>query len=215
MPAFAGTLACCVVVLVILTGAARGLAVPPTLSADHQRRVDTGEIVVLDALPPEASSSAQGGTAVALVCAPPSVVWDIVVDWRNHPSMYPRVTRAEGTQMDPRRLRVRYTLSIGPFSFDVDMDKYPDPAQRRVTWHLAEDRPSTFFAESSGYWQVDEAGSDSRVTYAVGTRTLVPAFLTRGSQRDSLVSTVQAVRKLAQKAGGRGQDPRPACIIGP
>jgi hypothetical protein len=214
MPALAGTLASCVVVLVILTGAMPGSAASPTLSADQQRRLEAGEIVLLEALPPGASTSAQGGTAVALVCAPPSVVWDIVVDWRNHPSMYPRVTHAEGTQADPRRLRVRYTLSIGPFSFEVDMDKYPDPAQRRVTWHLAEDRPSTFFSESSGYWQVDAAGTDSRVTYAVATRTLVPAFLTRGSQRDSLVSTVRAVRKLAQQKG-TGHDTRPACAVEP
>jgi hypothetical protein len=192
-------LGCGVVVLVLLACAASAAAESPTLSADQQRRLDAGEIVLLDVRPPGASESAQGGTAVALVCAPTAVVWDILVDWRNHPLLYPRVTRAEVTQTDPPRVRVRYTLAIGPFSFDVDMDKYPDAARRRVTWRLAEDRPSTFFAESSGYWQVDEAGACSRVTYAVATRTLLPAFVTRGAQRDSLVSTVEALREQARK----------------
>jgi hypothetical protein len=187
-----------VVLLVVLTGGTSAWAASPTLSADQQRRLDAGEVVLLDVLPPGASESAQGGTAVALVCAPPAAVWDVLVDWRNHPALYPRVTRAEVTQTDPPRVRVRYTLAIGPFSFDVYMDKYPDAARRRVTWRLAEDRPSTFFAESSGYWQVDEAGAESLVTYAVATRTLVPAFLTRGAQRDSLVSTVQALRTLTR-----------------
>ena len=52
---------------------------------------------------------------------------------------------------------------------------------------------------------MDEAGADSLVTYAQATRTLVPAFLSRGAQRDSLVATVHALRKRAQK------EVRPPC----
>jgi hypothetical protein len=202
----------CAVVLVVLAGVASAFAESPILSGDQQRRLDAGEVVLLDVRPPGASESAQGGTAVAFVCAPASAVWDIVVDWRNHPALYPYVTRAEATQTDPSRVRVRYTLAVGPLSFDVFMDKYPDAMRRRVTWRLAEDQPSTFFAESSGYWHVDEAGAESRVTYAVASRTMAPAFLTRGSQRDSLVSTVQALRRLAQKV--TGNDARTPCASG-
>jgi Polyketide cyclase / dehydrase and lipid transport len=187
-------------VLLYLTHGTGAWATPLTLSADQQRRLDAGEIVLLDALPPGASESAQGGTVVAVVCAPTAVVWAILVDWRNHPSIYPHVARAEVTHADSSRVRVRYTLAIGPFSFDAHIDKYPDAARRRVEWRLAEDQPSRFFAESSGYWQVDELGAESLVTYAVATRTLVPAFLTRGSQRHSLVSTVEAVRKRATQS---------------
>jgi hypothetical protein len=187
-------------VLVFLAHATGAWAAPPTLSPDQQQRLDAGEIVLLDARPPGASESAQGGTAVAVVCAPTAVVWQILVDWRNHPTIYPRITRAEVTHADASRVRVRYTVAIGPFSFDVYMDKFPDAARRRVEWRLAEDQPSRFFAESSGYWQVDEAGAVSVVTYAMASRTLLPAFLTRGSHRDSLVSTVEAVRKRATRS---------------
>jgi hypothetical protein len=185
--------------LLFLSHGTGAWATPPTLSAVQRQRLEAGEVVVLDALPPGASESAQGGTAVGLVCAPTAVVWGILVDWRNHPAIYPRITRAEVTHADAVRVRVRYTLVIGPFSFDVPMDKYPDPARRRVEWRLAEGQPNRFFAESSGYWQVDDVGAESVVTYAVATRTLVPAFLTRGSHRESLVSTVEAVRTQATK----------------
>jgi hypothetical protein len=176
-------------------------AASPVLSPEQQRRVDAGEIVVLEALPPGASASAQGGTAVALVCAAPATVWGIVVDWPGHTDLYPRIKTSEVIHQDASRVRVHYTIGLGPFSFDAYMDKFPDPARRRSTWRLAEDRPSTLFSESSGYWQVEDASGRSQVTYAQATRTIVPAFLTRGSQRDSLTSTVQSLRRRAQ-----GQD---------
>ena len=172
-------------------------ATPPPLSADQRQRLDAGEIVLLDALPPAASASAPGGTAVALVCAPPETVWAILVDWPNHPALYPRVTGAEVTQADASRVRVRYTLAIGPLSFEMHLDTHPDAARRRLEWRLAEDQPSRLFSENSGYWQVDELGAGSVVTHAVGTGMRVRAPFTRGSHRDSLVSTIEALRKRA------------------
>ena len=202
IPVIAGLL------LLIHTGAA--WASPP-LSPDQQHRVDAGEVVVLDTLPQGASESAQGGTAVAFVCAPPAAVWSILVNWPNHHTVYPRVTRAEVVRTDGTRVRVRYTVAIGPFSLDLYMDKQPDPASHRVTWRLAEDRPSRFFAENSGYWQVDPAGAGSLVTYSVGTRTSLPAFLTRGAQRDSLVTAVENVRRQARE-GREGPAARSSCV---
>jgi hypothetical protein len=211
----------CAVAVLVMHGTS-GPAAAAALSPEQRQHLDAGEVVVLDQLPPGASGSAQGGTAVAIVCAPPARVWDILVDWPNHPALYPRVTHAEVTQTEGARVRVRYTLAIGPLSFDVHMDKHPDPARRRVTWQLAKDQPSRFFTESSGYWQVDEAGADSLVTHAVATRTLLPAFLTRGSQRDSLVATVERLRTQARKASvagpdgaGSGSATRPPCSSSP
>ena len=188
----------CIVAVLLLSAASAASTDTPSLSADEQRRVEAGDIVVLDVLPPGASASAQGGTAVALVCASPAAVWDILVDWEGQTRLYPRVTAVEVVQREASHVRVRYSIGIGPFSFKAFLDKYPDAVHRRSTWHLAEDEPSTLFSESSGYWQVDEASAGSRVTHGVATRTIVPAFMTRGSQRQSLVTTVQNLRKRAQ-----------------
>jgi hypothetical protein len=43
---------------------------------------------------------------------------------------------------------------------------------------------------------IDEAAGRTVVTYAVAVRTLLPAFATRGAERDSLVRTITAMRKL-------------------
>ena len=167
-----------VVALALLGWATSAWPAPPKLSLDQQRRLAAGEVVVLDALPPGASESAEGGTAVAFTPAAPEAVWAVLVDWRNHPMIYPRVVHAEVTQADAGR--------------------------GRVEWRLAEDRPSRLFRESSGYWQVDAAPGGSIVTYAVATRTGVPAFFTRGAQRDSLVTTIDAVRRRAGDSTRKG-----------
>ena len=193
---------CCIVAVLLLSAATSASTYTPVLSGDEQRRVDAGAIVVLDVLPPGASASAQGGTAVALVCASPADVWAIVADWPGHTRLYPRITAAEVVSSDVSRVRVHYTVGIGPFSFQAFIDKFPDPEHRRSTWHLAEDESNTLFSESIGYWQIDAAGAGSQVTHGVGTRTIVPAFLTRGSQRQSLITTVQNLRMRAQGNDG-------------
>jgi ribosome-associated toxin RatA of RatAB toxin-antitoxin module len=164
------------------------------------RRLAAGEVIVTDTLPPGASTTARGGTAVALLRASPEQVWRVIVDYRSHPRYYPRVTAADVVENDPRRVIVRYRVAIGPISFGFYMEKYPDPLRRRVEWHLAEGRPHGLFRENSGYWQVDAANAErgSLVTYAVAVRTMLPAFVTGGAEAASLVETVTALRRLVE-----------------
>ena len=82
------------------------------------------------------------------------------------------------------------------------MNKYPDPIRRRIEWQLADGRANRLFRENTGYWQLDDAAGGSLVTYAIAVRTILPGFLTRGSERDSLADTVRALRKLAEEGGG-------------
>ena len=168
------------------------------LSVDQQRRVAAGEVVVLDTMPPGATNSAGGGTAVALVRAAPERVWTVLVDYRGHPRYYPRVVSAEVVEADAQHALVRYEVGIGPFSFGFHMIKYPDAVRRRIEWHLDPNRPNNFFRENSGYWQVDPAEGGSLVTYAIAVRTLVPGFFTRGAERQSLVDTIKKLRKLLE-----------------
>jgi ribosome-associated toxin RatA of RatAB toxin-antitoxin module len=163
--------------------------------ADRQDRLAAGEVVVLDTLPPGASPSAGGGTALGVVRASPQSVWAVLVDYRGHPRYYPWVTSAEPVEVDAHRALVRYEVGIGPFSFEFHMMKYPDPARRRVDWHLDPDHPNNFFRENRGYWQVDPAeGGGSLVTYA----TILPGFVTSGAERRSLVDTINKLRKLVE-----------------
>jgi len=168
------------------------------LSPDQQRRVAAGEVVVLDALPPGATESAGGGTAVALVRAAPERVWSVLVDYPGHPRYYPRVTSAEVVEADAQHALVRYTIGVGPFSFGFHMLKYPDQVRRRIEWHLDANHTNSVFRENSGYWQLDPAKGGSRVTYAIAVRTIVPGFFTAGAERASLADTIKKLRKLVE-----------------
>lgn len=191
--------------LIALAGAllvAASAAPSAGISEDVRRRLATGEIVVTDALPPGASKTARGGTAIAILRAPPAEVWRVIVDYRGHPRYYPRVTATDVVESDERHVIVRYRVNVGLFSFTFFMDKYPEPRRRRVHWHLAEGRAHGLFRENSGYWQVDESDvvGASVVTYAIAVRTMLPAFVTGGAERDSLAETVTALRKLVEPA---------------
>jgi ribosome-associated toxin RatA of RatAB toxin-antitoxin module len=172
------------------------------LSADQQQRVAAGEVVVLDTLPPGASKTAGGGTAVALVRAEPDRVWSVLIDYRGHPRYYPRVVSAEVVEADAQHALVRYEVGVGPFSFGFYMMKYPDPVRRRIEWHLDANHPNNFFRENTGYWQVDPAEGGSLVTYAIAVRTILPGFFTRGAERESLVDTIKKLRKVVEDDKG-------------
>jgi len=173
-------------------------ALPP-LTEDQRHRLAARDVIVLDTLPPAAGKSAQGGTALAIVRASPEDVWRVLTDYRGHPRFYPRVTAVDVLQADERHALVRYQVGIGPFSFAFYMDKYPDPQRRRIEWKLAEGRANSLFRENAGYWQIEEADGATVVTYAIAVRTLVPGFLTMGSERDSLAGTVTAMRNVVEK----------------
>ena len=127
--------------LAVLAGGLVTVASPASLrelSEDQRRRLAAGEVIVRDTLPPGASESARGGTALALVRASPEQVWSVLVDYPGHSRYYPRVVAAEVVGGDERRVLVRYQVGIGPFAFAFHMDKFPDPRRRRIDWHLAD-----------------------------------------------------------------------------
>ncbi len=172
------------------------------LSADQLSQLRHGKIVLLDLLPPGGpEGGGQGGTAMALVHAPPEAVWKVLVNYAGHAGLYPRVVQAKVLESDTSHALVRYEVGVGPFSFEFHVDNYADPTRHRIEWHLDHARPNDLFRESWGYWQVEAHGGGSLITYAMAARTVLPAFLTRGAERDGLVATVKAVRDRAQEQG--------------
>ncbi len=169
------------------------------LSDAERRRLEDGEVVVLEILPPGRDGRmAQGGTALSLVNAPPETVWQLLTDYPGHVGLYPRVTTAEVLESDASHAMVRYVVGVGLFSFGFHVDNYPDPVRRRLAWRLAPGRSNGLFRENWGYWQVEPHGDGTMLTYAIAARTVLPAFLTRGAERDGLVDTIKAVRARAE-----------------
>jgi hypothetical protein len=189
------TLLCAILIVATATPAAKAL----DLSQDQQRRLEGGEVVVVDVLPPGGGTAGQGGTALALTQASPEAVWRVLVDYPRHSGLYPRVVDAEVLESGADHSLVRYVLGIGPFSFGFHVDNYPHASRRRLDWRLAPDRRNELFRDSWGYWQIEPGPRGVVVTYAMAARTVLPAFLTRGAERDGLVETLRAVRTRAEQ----------------
>lgn len=186
------------VALVIVAGSA-AQANPVGLSPNQLWRLEHGEIVVLDVVPPGGGMRpGQGGTAVTFVNASPKKVWRVLVDYPRHSGLYPRVTSAEVLEADRGHTLVRYVVGVGPLSFGFHVNNYPDEAHGRLVWQLDRERRNSLFHDTWGYWQVEPHGAGVMLTYAMAARTTLPAFLTRGAERDGLVETVKAVRERAE-----------------
>jgi hypothetical protein len=189
-----------IVVLLVLLVAAPALALgTPDLSADQRRRLQQREIVFLDVLPPgDGTPVAQGGTAMAFVRAEQQTVWRVLVDYPRHSGLYPRVVEATLVQSVGQHAVVRYVIGIGPFSFGFHVDHHADPDRGDLVWRLARDRRNDLFRDSWGYWHIEPVTGGVVLTYAMAARTVLPAFLTRGAERDGLVETLRAVRDRAE-----------------
>jgi ribosome-associated toxin RatA of RatAB toxin-antitoxin module len=189
-----------------------GAPAPPALalSPADRARVESGEIVLLGVLPPGADArGSQGGTAVALVHAAPETVWRVLVDYPAHSGLFPRVVNAQVLETGEHRTLVHYVVGVGPFSFGFHVNNYPDDGHRRLDWRLAEDRRNDLFRANVGYWQIDPDAHGVLLTYAMAARTVLPAFLTRGAERDGLVDTLKAVRARAEQASADAPSPAP------
>lgn len=170
------------------------------LSPEQLARLDRGEIVVLDDLPPGGDPRAvHGGTGLALVHASPAAVWRVLVDYPRHRGLYPRVVDAEVVEAGAAYALVRYVVGVGPFSFGFHVTNYVDPQRGRIEWRLARERPNDLFRDNWGYWQIERRGAHVLLTYAMAARTVLPAFLTRQAERDGLVATLKAVRDRAEQ----------------
>jgi hypothetical protein len=176
----------------------------PVLPPDARMRLARGEIIFLDVLPPGGPGQPdQGGTAMAVVHASSATVWRVLVGYPAHRGLYPRVVDVEVLESEPGRTLVRYVLGIGPFTFGFHIDTFPDATRQRIDWRLAPGRANGLFRASWGYWELEPRDGGVVVTYAMAARTVLPGFLTRGSEREGLVRTLEAVRARAEQEQGR------------
>lgn len=186
--------------IALLTTAAPALGRSAALTSEQRRQLELGDVVVLDLLPPGGGlEGSRGGTAMALVRASRETVWQVLVDYRHHRGIYPRVVDVQILEDDLTRSLVRYVIGIGPLSFGFHVNNYPDQSHHRLSWRLAHDRRNDLFRDSWGYWQIDPDAHGVVLTYAMAARTVLPSFMTRGAERDGLTETLRAVRERAEQ----------------
>ena len=94
---------------------------------------------------------------------------------------------------------VGYRVTVGLFSFRFFIKNYADAFTHTLRWELDQSRENDLFRDHWGYWKIDPWGEGTLVTYAMGGRTTLPAFLTRGAGREGAMLTVQALKERVER----------------
>ncbi len=190
--------------LIVLLTPFWALAGPPALTPSDLARLGRGEIVFKADLPfADGAPSGNGGTAVALLEADVETVWRILTDFGHYAGLFPRLRESEVINQEGARARVRFHVAVGLFNFRFTVAQDVSWGERRIQWRLDRSQTNDLFHDTWGYWQLDlAAGGQVLVTYAMGSQTVLPAFLTRGSEQDSVVKTMSALKARAERTRG-------------
>jgi len=196
----------------ILVGPAEAPAETPGLSPGDLSRLSRGEILYREQLPTaEDAPAGNGGTAVAVLKADPEEVWRILMDFDHYAGLFPRLKGSEVVHRNGERALVRFHVAVGFFNFRFFVAHMVSQEGRELRWRLDRSRENDLFRDTWGYWRLDPL-PDGRVlvTYAMGSQTVLPAFMTRGSEQESVVKTVAALKaRVEQSRGVRHAESRP------
>lgn len=152
-----------------------------------------------------ATGAALGGTARAVVHADADTVWRTLMDFPAHAGLFPTVKASEVIEHGAERTLVRYLVAVGPFAFRFFVNNYADPASRVLRWELDRSRKNDLFRHHWGYWKVEPWHEGVLVTYAMGSRTKLPAFLTRAAGEEGTVLAVKALKERVERDAGGGK----------
>lgn len=180
-----------VILLPLSSPAGAGLS----LSSHDERLLRQGRILFKPAVPAGGTlSSAMGGTALALLDADTETVWRTLVDFPGHAQLFPRVKESQVMERRVDRTLVRYLVAVGPFSFRFFINNYADPAAHVLRWELDRGQENGLFQDHWGYWKVEPWHEGVLVIYAMGGRTTLPVFLTRGAGQEGTILTLKALK---------------------
>ncbi len=176
------------------------LAASSTVLSDNDATLlRRGAIVFSADLPPGPNKDeGMGGTASALLQADTEAVWQTLLDFPGHAGLFPRVKESAVIAHQDNQTLVSYRVAVGLFSFRFFIRNYADPVTHTLRWELDQSRPNDLFRDHWGYWKVHPRGEGTLVTYAMGGRTALPAFLTRGAGREGTVLTMKALKERVE-----------------
>ena len=170
------------------------------LSSIDQQLLREGQILFNTDIPAGGiTQGAEGGTARALLRADTETVWRALVDFPGHAGLFPRVKESAIIEHIADRTLVGYLVSVGPLAFRFFVNNYADSSAHVLRWELARGRNNDLFRDHWGYWKVEPWGRGVLVTYAMGGRTTLPTFLTRGSGRQGALLTVKALKDRVER----------------
>ena len=168
----------------------------PALTQTDLARLDRGEIVFKGEIPQaDGASSGNGGTAHVLIHSDAEAVWRILTDFGHYAGLFPNLSESEVMDQHGAHALIRFRVPVGPFNFGFSVAHVMSWHERMIRWRLDRSQKNDLFRDTWGYWRLDPVpGGRVLVTYAMGSQTVLPAFLTRGAEQESVVKTVAALK---------------------
>jgi len=186
--------------LVLLLPSPPPAASSPALSDSEVKLLRRGAIVFNADLPPGPNTDGgMGGTASAFLQADTEAVWRTLLDFPSHAGLFPRVKESAVLAHQDNQTLVSYRVAVAGFSFRFFIKNYADTFAHTLRWELDQSRPNDLLRDHWGYWKVEPWGEGTLVTYAMGGRTALPAFLTRGAGREGTVLTMKALKERVER----------------
>lgn len=186
--------------LTLLLVAPNEAAPSPVLSDHDAASLRRGGIVFRADVPPGPSTGGGiGGTAVALLRAETETVWQTLVDFPGHAELFPRLKESAVIERRANQTLVSYRVAVGMFSFRFFVRNYIDALDHTLRWELDRSRCNHLFRDHWGYWKIEPWEEGTLVTYAMGGRTTLPAFLTRGAGREGVILAMKALKERVEQ----------------
>lgn len=190
-----------IILLLVLLAPGPAPAAAPALSPNDLDRLSRGEILFKDQLPSAGGApTGNGGTAMVVLQADPEEVWRILTDFSHYAGLFPRLKESEVMTQEGAYALIRFRVAVGLFSFRFAVAHFVSREERQIRWRLDRGQANDLFLDTWGYWRLDPLpGGRVLVTYAMGSQTVLPAFLTRGSEQESVVKTVAALKARVER----------------
>mmetsp|Transcript_54080 Transcript_54080/g.65289 ORF Transcript_54080/g.65289 Transcript_54080/m.65289 type:complete len:342 (+) Transcript_54080:47-1072(+) len=197
--------------------------VTPYPPGDPKVKLDKRAIGILNAGKPYQTQITQGASGRALcvqdIHAPPSVVWDRILDFNKYATMVDRVSQSSNYQNVKQSygedIYTRMTISFPLLKLEYFIKHCYHPKQKSLVWTLDYDRQSDL-DDSVGYWYViahpDKEGW-SRVYYSVELVIFdwVPEFVKKALMGKALTDATAWVKSTSETqavnmAGGEKEE---------
>mmetsp|Transcript_20409 Transcript_20409/g.42567 ORF Transcript_20409/g.42567 Transcript_20409/m.42567 type:complete len:291 (-) Transcript_20409:46-918(-) len=143
------------------------------------------------------------GLVVQDIAAPPSVVWDTILNFDNYAKMVPRTTYSKNygvSGSNPRTIKTGMKIGVVVTKMEFFIKHLYYPRKSSLVWTLDYSRKSDI-DDSVGFWYVAKEGSGSRVYYSVEVSMFdwVPNIVMDILSKKALTEATGWVKKEAEK----------------
>lgn len=138
---------------------------PIALSKNNSVRLLAGKTLLIEA------AGSDESVAATLVSAEPQEAAGLLMDFQQHPRIFPKLKDIKITPLGESRYRIGSVVKTGPFTFRFTTLWTYKPAQWTATFDLDPEETSDF-EEYKGYWKfVPQKDEKTLILYSIKTKT--------------------------------------------